>query len=354
MAQKPRPWRGRGQSGRKCQHRRSRCGRSTARRPDSQPGQARRVTGGEHGNGHPALETLVLNARDAVNIYGSVALDASSLERVVFGAPAIYGYGAAGDVATIRAGEFIWTGVEGTRAAPVAALLGHGALNIEAKSILFGHGPNTQPVSNAIDERLALGFANVNLTASERILASGRSTLSVHDARRLCDRQGWQYAGGNLSITTPLITGEAGSKFTVDAGGEVMIGAPGAASNDATVHALGAQIAIAGSNITLDTNVVLPSGRLTLEAAGNLTLGDKARIDLAGREIDMFDVKKYSWGGDLVLASTGGDIRTAAEVDDRFVGAEQSRRHDVRHSAGRGCRQCRSGGHGQGRGLRPI
>ena len=64
---------------------------------------------GNRAQGTPALQSLVLNARDGFNIYGSVTLDTldvdgkSRLERLVFGAPAIYGYGSAGDVTTIPA-----------------------------------------------------------------------------------------------------------------------------------------------------------------------------------------------------------------------------------------------------------
>ncbi|SEH32920.1 filamentous haemagglutinin family protein [Magnetospirillum fulvum] len=268
---------------------------------------------GNTATGAPALETLVLNARDAINVYGSVDLDASSLERVVFGTPAIYGYGAAGDVATIRAGEFIWTGAEDAPGAPVAALLGHGALDIAAKSIRFGYGPNTQQASNADDKRLALGFGAVRLTASERITASGKSALSVYETRNdYVTGEGWQYTGGDLTITSPLVTGEAGSKFTVVAGGDVVIAAPAGAATAATSNELGAQLSIAGRNVTVDTAIVLPSGQLTLNATDDLMLDDGARIDLSGREVTMLDVKKYSWGGDLILSSTGGDVTTAA------------------------------------------
>ncbi|NMK50630.1 filamentous hemagglutinin N-terminal domain-containing protein, partial [Achromobacter sp. Bel] len=63
----------------------------------------------------PALESLILNAGESVNVYGAVSLDARgtggrSLQRLVLGAPAIYGYGAAGDTATIAASEFVWAG----------------------------------------------------------------------------------------------------------------------------------------------------------------------------------------------------------------------------------------------------
>lgn len=264
----------------------------------------------------PALETLVLNANEAVNVYGAVELDAASLERIVFGTPAIYGYGAAGDIATIRAAEFIWTGANGTAGAPITGLLGDSALVIEANSILFGYGPNTQPASTVVDSRIALGFANVSLNASERIAASGESSLSVYQSRGdYVAGAGWQYAGGDLAITAPLVTGEAGSKFNVMTGGDVTIARAEGAPTDLTSDVLGAQLAISGRSVTVDTAVVLPSGKLTLSASNDVTLGENARIDLAGRAVTFFDdedATQYSWGGDLVLTSTGGDITAAA------------------------------------------
>ncbi|MEW6641755.1 MAG: filamentous hemagglutinin family protein [Pseudomonadota bacterium] len=259
--------------------------------------------------GAPALQTLVLNVHDAVNVFGGVTLDASSLERIVLGTPAIYGYGAATDTTIIRAGEFVWTGAEGVAGAPMADRLGGGRLAIEARSIRFGYGPNTQPSNSAVDGRLALGFSSVSLNASERIAASGTSSLSVYrDRGAYVTGQGWQYSGGDVTITTPLLTGGAGSKFTVAAGGDVTITGSATGMSDA----LGAQLSVSGRSITVDTAVVLPSGKLTLAALQDVRLGDHARIDLAGREITLFDTRRYSWGGDLVLSSEQGDIAAAA------------------------------------------
>ncbi|MGT2492015.1 hypothetical protein ACU4GD_19595 [Cupriavidus basilensis] len=55
------------------------------------------------------------------------------------------------------------------------------------------------------------------------------------------------------------------------------------------------------------------SGKLTmLSAELDVVLGDGARLDLAGRKIDFYDVSKYSWGGDVVLESRNGDVRQSA------------------------------------------
>ncbi|MES2056265.1 MAG: filamentous hemagglutinin family protein [Pseudomonadota bacterium] len=280
---------------------------------------------GNTATGAPKLETLVLNARDAVNIFGSVSLDTinpatgiSSLGRLVLGTPAIYGYGAAGDVASIRTGEFIWTGAPGAPGAAMAGMLGDGTLDIAAKSILFGYGPNTQPSSTAVDDRLTLGFSRVNLTASERITSSGKGSLSVyHRQGDYVTGKGYSHTGGDLAITTALMTGEAGSVNRIAAGGAVTVTAPAGATTPATSNALGATLELSGRSISVDTAVVLPSGRLALTAVDDIVLGSRARLDLSGREVTMFDVKKYSWGGDLLLTSTGGDItQTAGSVID--------------------------------------
>ncbi|MBP6707388.1 MAG: hypothetical protein KA134_08815, partial [Achromobacter sp.] len=111
-----------------------------------------RLLAGNAGAGVPAVENLIFNARDAVNMYGAVDLDARgaatgkpALQRLVIGAPAIYGYGAAGDTALIRAPEIVWTGtlpkrIDGGSAdvsqphagAAIAGMLGNGALELAA------------------------------------------------------------------------------------------------------------------------------------------------------------------------------------------------------------------------------
>ncbi|WP_434027796.1 filamentous haemagglutinin family protein [[Pseudomonas] boreopolis] len=285
---------------------------------------------GNTATGTPALETLVLNARESFNLFGSVELNTlaagsgrSSVQRLVFGTPAIYGYGSANDTATITAGEFIWSGAVAadanplpgvaTPAAPGAAmrdLLGDGSLDIKADRILLGYAPNTQPAPLVSADRLALGFGSVNLSAREAITSSGKGSLAVyHRQGDYVAGEGWQYSGGDLTLNSPLVTGESGSALRVSAGNAIALtGAGTTAGNDA----LGGELQLSARTIDIDTTVALASGKLGLDAAGDIHLGDNARIDLSGREVRMFDVKKYSWGGDLAMASAGGDIVASA------------------------------------------
>ncbi|OYU90483.1 MAG: filamentous hemagglutinin [Bradyrhizobiaceae bacterium PARB1] len=266
---------------------------------------------GNRAIGAPALETLVLNARNSVNVYGAVDIDASKVGRLVFGTPAIYGYGASGDVATIRAGEFVWTGLADAAAAPIVDLLGDSRLNIAANRVVLGYGPNAQPNNQVADKRIALGFTDVTISASEYVTANNKSTFDVYHRRgAYVTGSGYQYTGGNLTVAAPLVTGAAGSINTITAGGDIRIVGTGAAA--AQFDQLGGTLTLKGTNVTIDTNVVLPSGRLAVTATGDIVLGSGSRIDLSGRTVAMFDVAKYSWGGDLVLSSSAGNIRQDA------------------------------------------
>ena len=74
-----------------------------------------RLLRGNTATGAPALESLSLTARDAINVFGSVDLDTrdgatgrSSLRSLALGAPAIHGYGTATDRARIFADTLVW------------------------------------------------------------------------------------------------------------------------------------------------------------------------------------------------------------------------------------------------------
>ncbi|MEI2417414.1 filamentous hemagglutinin family protein [Orrella sp. JC864] len=300
-----------------------------------------RLLRGDTSTGAPALENLILNASDSVNFYGSVNLSTinpatgtSALERLVLGTPAIYGHGGAGDVARIETGTLVWNGATTPAAGVIAggAGTGSGRFVVDADIIEFGYGPQSQPDTVATHARLALGFANVDLNAGERITANHKGDLAVYQSRGPWDdtAKAWTYGGGNLNINTPLVTGQAGSVNAIKAGGAIAIAARAGsavplADSAMLAEALGAELALdAGTHLVLDTAVLLPSGKLTLSAQDDVSLQDGAQLDLAGRKIDFFDVGKYSWGGDVALSSRHGNVvqHAASTID---LGAEYNR-----------------------------
>ncbi|WP_435438714.1 filamentous haemagglutinin family protein [Variovorax sp. RB2P76] len=285
-----------------------------------------RLLNGDTSTGAPALESLTLTARDAINFYGSVTLDTidpatgnSKLDTLVLGTPAIYGHGAAGDVATIRTRNLLWSGATQAPGAVIAggAGTGSGTLDIQAARIELGDAPHTISNGQDDDARLALGFATVKLGASERLTASRRGSLAVHQSQGAYEEgKGYAYSGGNLEISTPLITGDAGAVARISAGGTLRIGAPEGNRYNASaakgIQALGADLSFSASSIVLDTAVVLPSGKLTMTAQEDIALADGAFVDVGGRKLAFNDVDKFSWGGDVGLESHAGSIRQAA------------------------------------------
>ncbi|MFU5289791.1 filamentous hemagglutinin family protein [Pseudomonas aeruginosa] len=284
-----------------------------------------RLLQGDASEGAPPLETLVLNARDAFNFYGDVSLDSydpssgrSRLSRLVLGTPAIYGYGDSDSVASIRTSNLIWNGAQTPAAGVITggAGSGQGTLDIRSERLEFGYGPFSQP--SAIDsyQRLALGFATVNLAASERITANHKGSLAVYQSQgEYRAGSGYAYSGGDLNLITPLLTGEAGSRNSLLAGGALRVSAGGGGAASTPVElangALGAELALEGASLLLDTRVGLPSGKLSLTAQEDLELGSGAQLDLAGRALRFDDVIRYSWGGEVNLLSHGGNIRQA-------------------------------------------
>ena len=287
-----------------------------------------RLLRGDTSTGAPALESLGLTARNSFNFYDSAQLSTidattgkSSLSRLVLNTPAIYGYGGTDALARIHTDTLVWQGATNAPGAVVAAGpgTGSGRLQVDARRIEFGFTPDSRPDTIHKLDRLILGFGQVALNASEQVTANNKGSLSVYQSQGAWDTaiNGYRYSGGNVLINTPLLTGAAGSVNRITAGGELKVSAPAGAAaatptNAVLAGALGAEVALSGNSVSVDTSVVLPSGKLTLSAERDVLLGDKAKLDLAGRKIDFYDTSKYSWGGDVILDSREGDVHQAA------------------------------------------
>ncbi|WP_233022236.1 filamentous haemagglutinin family protein [Rhodopseudomonas boonkerdii] len=276
--------------------------------------------------GVPRLEQLTFTA-GGMNFFGTVSLDTTGASsgqglQLVINTPAIYGLGGTGDKATIITDKLVWNGIRtgngstvpyGSKAPapvlPAGAGTGLGQLNIEAGEILFGYDAHVRPTDGATLDRLTLGFSAVNLNASRLITANSDGTLSIGQSR---DASG-TLVGGDLNLTTPLMTASKGASLSYKSGGAIRVTAPAdTPAATATVTGLGGTVSFNGDSILLDTAVALPSGKLTLTATNDIDLGGHATVDLAGRTISFFDATQFSWGGTLVMTSANGHVLQAA------------------------------------------
>ncbi|ATQ44563.1 filamentous hemagglutinin family protein [Caulobacter mirabilis] len=288
-----------------------------------------RLMRGDASKGAPKLERLILSASQSINFYGSINLDTrdpatgKSNLQLVLNTPALYGRGGVGDVAQITTGTLVWNGVLGSQGpdpwtrtiitgqpgAPIhnGAGSGLGSLNLVAERIVLGYQDGVAISAKPPLNRLALGFSNVNLTASKQIEANHVGELAVYQSQAEYGKPG---QGGVLNITTPLLTGQAGSKMHYKAGDRIALAAPASGgSTEAAKPQLGAEIKMTAGHIKADTAIALPSGRLVMTATqGDVVLGGKARIDMAGKATDFFGETRYGWGGDVELESARGGV----------------------------------------------
>jgi hypothetical protein len=203
--------------------------------------------------GAPGVERLTLTVQNSLNLFGTTRFDAGDAVELDLNSPAIYGYGSAGDVATIKVGTFVWNGVtalglpdptSGYRA-PSSALpggvldggpgTGSGVLDIIANRVVLGYPDNQAPfvptgqlgaqgqrTPPALD-RLVLGFGTVNLTGASEIRANNKGTLSVYQSQAAYGQPG---TGGNLNIITPLLTADPGAIVKLTTGGALTLSRP--------------------------------------------------------------------------------------------------------------------------------
>ena len=266
--------------------------------------------------GAPAIQDLELTASASLNFFGSVSFGGNGqpvLPTLTLTTPAIYGVGGAGDVASLTVGDLVWNG-SAAAAGPVipgGPGTGAGTLQVNAQQILFGYPTQAQAQDQTSQNRLVLGFANVDFSASEFVSANNLSALSVYQAQgAYAAGSGYAYSGGNLTIATPLLTTAPGATLGMTAGGGVALtGFVGFKTATTLPSGLGGAISItSGGALTDTTSVVLPGGSLVLDAQGNVGMGAGASIDLGGRALDFFGVTENSWGGTLSIESSAGNV----------------------------------------------
>ncbi|ARO86907.1 filamentous hemagglutinin [Nitrosospira lacus] len=243
------------------------------------------------------LNSLTLTSYTTFDLYGDVSLGGVNAEgKPTLQALNLQGAGLAGlnnggKTANLRATHIVLSN-------PAASVFaaggtpGNGVLAIQADKLVLGEG------AKAIQ-----GFSQVGIRANELI---GRGSGST------------DIAAGTANLSVARISGEQGASQTLAATSSLIAIDTVADRALAPVSALGARWALSGTDVMFDTEAILPSGQLKLTAtSGNLTLGENAVANAAGRSVAFFDVERASPGGTVELASDNGNVvvQTGAQVD---------------------------------------
>lgn len=244
---------------------------------------------------------LTLTSYSSFDLYGAVEVGGQGsdgrplLDKLTLEGGGLTGLENTGTTASLRARDLTLSNA----AAAVAGLpstqqnLGNGALTIEADKLTLGQG-----------EKTVSGYSTVDIRAKEVVGAgAGKTTLN-----------------GQTSVRTQRLTGNTGADQTLDTGTSTLEIAGLVGEQLKPNAGLGANWTVKGSAIGLDTRVELHSGSLTLEASsGDVVLGENTDIDVSGRDVEFFNVKRGTWGGDVTLASVNGNVTS---VDDPATAAK--------------------------------
>ncbi|MEJ0087436.1 MAG: filamentous hemagglutinin family protein [Pseudomonadota bacterium] len=131
------------------------------------------------------------------------------------------------------------------------------------------------------------GFSMLNFEARDTLLANGAVSLR---------------APADLSIFAGQLSVASGGNAELKVTGDLSLrGSTQAASSRAP--GLGGELQLAGRNLDIDGQILLPSGLTTLNATQRLRLGANARIDVSGVDVVSADHRVSSPGGWITLSA---------------------------------------------------
>src|SRR6202035_2032386 len=128
-------------------------------------------------------------------------------------------------------------------------------------------------------------YSNVELNASNGIMVQGEGTLQT---------------SGALTINAPVIGGATGADYTINASGAFAFAKPATIGSSLITSGLGVRLTLIGASMSVNSDILLPSGELTLHATqGDLAIGDSANsaLNVSGTAHTFFDVVKSTNGG---------------------------------------------------------
>jgi filamentous hemagglutinin family protein len=240
-----------------------------------------------------SLESMVLTSYSTFDLYGDVNVGGvdingkPTLQNLTLQGAGLAGFNNSGQTANLRAQNLML-------ANPAAAAYtlapggapGDGTLAILADTLTLGEG-----------DKAIQGYGNVTITANE-MLGEGVGKTNI---------------AASTMLNVARISGERGANQTLTANGALTATKHIADRALAPVNALGARWALAGTSVDFNTQAVLPSGQFKLTATGgDVTLGADARVDVAGRSVQFFDVSRPTWGGTAKFVSETGNVTFAA------------------------------------------
>lgn len=207
-------------------------------------------------------------------------------------------------------GSFAGTGDLALHAAQIRGFSNAGGtVSFSARNLTLDNGANATPLAVVGAPSGTLAFRAQNLTLGANTLAISQYAnfnLSVVNGTRFTGT-GRLTSQGAVTLETPYLTAGKGADHGIVAAGELLIQAPAGSRATGLNAGLGATLLLQGSSVRTTSDVILPSGSLTLHATNGDVLVN-SYLNVAGTIQSFYDVIKYSGGGEVSLISDTGDV----------------------------------------------
>lgn len=230
--------------------------------------------------------TFDLRAYSGIDVYGTGTFGGDKTSSITLTTPVLRGRNNGGGTATFRSGEIVLTAPQETFATGTSPATGNGSLRMAADSILLGSG-------------------NISLEGVETVRLSAEEAIRFVAAGSLASSE-------DMALESGLITGASAATYNIDSAGALRLANPGNISADSAVSGLGSSLALSGKSVSINSNIILTSGRLSATAqSGDIKIGDSssAIIRVDGGLVRLGALSHYTDAGFIDLQSINGDIR---------------------------------------------
>ena len=229
-----------------------------------------------------SVQRLSLRSYRSIDLYGAGSFGSSALQSLELVSSGLRGYGQGGGEVAFTAGSILLD--DSSNAASLAAP-GPVTGSLRFDTGMLSLGTNLFALQ---------GYQSVTMQATGGILgvAIGENTLG-----RLTTR-------GDLTMITPVITGLGGATQQIVAAGALEMLAGGSST---LTEGLGASFSFQGSRILANSDVVLPSGEISLRALTGDVLVN-GRLDVSGREKVFYNLIRYSDAGRVTITADLGNV----------------------------------------------
>ena len=223
-------------------------------------------------------DSIVLRSRSTIDFVGDI--DINLQHNLELDGPSLTSDGGTVDIAAAKLTLGNDIGSTDTFAA------GQGHLQIHAGEMDLGDGAFT-----------LRGFGDVQADATQGIVAQGSGNFD--------------FGSLNVTMNTPSVVVATGAATTVHTTGALAFDHLDGTALASTVQ--GGKLTLSGGTVLLDTAFTAPAGTVDVDATGgDLTIGDNARLSVAGLSKTFNDVQSFAPGGALVLDASAGNLSIAS------------------------------------------